>query len=257
MTKEKKTLAIWIPVFVAVLGGIGYLITRYLESPSALLGFVDDPPGPVRVVLDNGPEEEEANYISGFFRFEDVPTGTHHLLFENSDCWPQAVIVDVRSPGDNVLGQRVRLVRRSDSEAAPPVQRMAVAALPTRTSDGRAPLLSRVAAQVLATVFATAETNRTGWVNLGAFDDEAWTERRIEVGETLPPVGNKLEVTADQVLWSQRPSRRLFFGGYDLGRVHGIVRPGDRLEVSALKTDVGQNQVWVQVRVQPSEKMQL
>jgi len=64
-------------VLLLALTGVGILIKWRHEAPSAIVGYVADPPGLVHVTLDNGSRKADADRIKGLFRFDAVVRGLH------------------------------------------------------------------------------------------------------------------------------------------------------------------------------------
>ncbi len=248
---SKKGIAKWIiALIVAVIGVVGPVLLWWLKTPSAIVGYVADPPGLVRVVLDNGAQRKDADDISGFFRFELVKLGAHNLRFQHRGYNPVSVEIIVRSRGDNYLEQKVRLERALAGVGEPntgPVQ-IGTIAIPTRSSDGSGPRVPAAVVQNLTNVIGSPEPDQSGWVYLGTFDGREWQKQAIEVGETLPVKGAVLIAGSGALLWTKEPESR-FLSGYEAGRLSAVVQRGDTLIVRDLRTDIGRNNVWALVDV--------
>ena len=243
-----KTRLIVIGV-LAVIGGLGYILKTWWDTPAALLGNVADPPGEVHVILDNGKMEQYADDVDGFFRFEGVKHGEHRLRFEYREFHPSTVDVQVFRHGDNKLTKEVVLVPKSASSSPPEIEFISVAYVPSYSADGLPPSLKVQAVLDSWTLLPIGQAPATvGWIFLGEMSNGAWTNQALDVGNTYPSTGQLLFHNAPIMIWADAPEKA-FFRGYEMGLFEGVVTTGAKITFLEHHVEVGDGKVWAQVQI--------
>lgn len=100
-----------------------------------------------------------------------------------------------------------------------------------------------------AAVEITRRQPMTGWMYIGTYRNNAWSgARQLDVGNSLPVLGENYTVNDDTYLRSDKPHLPL----YKLPAARGVVKRGDTVKIAELDEDVGKDRVWALVTVQPS-----
>lgn len=245
---------VWAVILLLGTNGVNTWCTAYinrLERPSALVGAIEDPPGSVTITLDNGTAVQTSDDVSGWFRFEDLHRGQHHLRFEADGFHPLPVAVRVLEPDDNYLLRRITLTSE-ESGTAPGAIAIGVTAIPMFSRTGASPMIDRGSLEQLAEIMALARP-QSGWVYLGSFDDRVGQtfDAAVDVSELQQAGSNELVL-----IWDGPPERELF-RGYRLGTINSVAELGADVTVEGYK-ELGDGQVWAELSfVQPREDEQV
>ena len=226
---------------------ITFFVTNWWQTPSALIGWIEDPPGAVLVIRDNGAALQHADDITGWFRFEDVRRGQHHLRFEYDEYHPLPVTMRVTGPGDNYLSPIIQLTSLAASVTPPVPQMMETVFVPRYTKDGTPP---RMDIEILYnSIMQTAEyaAGDNSWVYLGSSNERELAFQELNFNQIRQLAGRSIESQAPVLIWNGAPEKAIF-RGFQLGMVEGIVDSGTKLTFSDTVTEVGQGHYWARVQ---------
>ena len=249
--KDMTTAQAGAAVHLAIIAGLGtWGMTVHsikLQQPSAITGFVKDPPGQVLVTLNNGGSSLHADKNTGWLRFENVEIGRHQLKFEHDGYGDLQVFVDVKGPGDNSLTEDVTLTSAADIDGPLPPVHIKTAFIPGQTRDGSQPDIDYEDVIVTASRVRAAAAITEGWVYLGSRDDPQSQIEGVNIDMVLEHPNQSIELVDGVPIWHDVPEKT-GFRVYQLASFEGVAQPGQRLAFADITKEVGKGHYWAKVR---------
>jgi hypothetical protein len=218
----------------------------------------------VTITLDNGAATQHADDQSGWFGFENLRRGQHHLRAEFEGYHPQTVMVPISRVETNYLQKSIVLTPLSEPDAAPEPVNIGTSYIPRYTKTGVPPPIDT---RILFEYGPTGDNPtqaRTGWVYLGSERETMFRElavrrpsggdRRLAregIGKGLSKKGLEDRLVyayTPIVVWSEAPERT-FLKGFELGQPEAIAEAGSRLTITHRIREVGDGEVWAEVYI--------
>jgi hypothetical protein len=250
---KKITPIQWILALLILLitHGLTLLISYYQfrwNSPSALIGIIDNPPGQVSVQLNND-VTQQANGHDGWFGFRDLQRGEHHLYFYKDGYHPLTVATDLDDPLDNFLEREIEMLPIDDPRGPLPMQRFDTVSFNSR--DGAQPYGAKtIATSYFADLPNIAE--RIGWVYIGSEDDREATFPEVDIRDVRSLEGRSIEASDTVLVWGSAPEKQ-WLRDFRMGSLEGVVDRGSTIRFSDRVEEIGDGHYWAEVIIESNE----
>jgi hypothetical protein len=222
---------------------VQYIIVKG-DTPAAIVGTIESPPGPIKVLLDNGSKETTAHKTIGWFRFEEVVPGRHLIEYKYSGFHPRSFPIRVAGGQDNFYSLP-SLSPASGPKPTEPPNALEPVVLNTRSRTAEEPDFLANYYPGVARLVGQMLSRNAGWLYLGRFDGTDWTNLTVSLSGRLPRPGDTLEMQRTILLRDDKP-HKVFPFSYEVAPVVGVAMDGEALKIQSVH-QVGNDSVWAEV----------